>query len=576
MKQILHLLTCALGAGATDSASTICVYNMAGFVLKWQLVNVHDNAETAPTSIYPIGQVKCIEAADLQSLQPGAQLVPVVKAIGGKEVTAGSMSYDSITATQITYVCRGTTLDFGCKVEPPPPTAAEVAVMVGEFLAGFVEGLGADIGFADCLADVNATHTDLVDLVTFFEEGINKFKPARIVEAFQLLGKLLRDFGKSINQCITSGTNMEQQLIDIGEDLTGDPLGTIVKVLVNEGVTIFNNRVDITADCKAITADWKAGDFHGSGHAVGDIIGIMIDGMQNYAALDLSAPANVSASTICVYNYAGFVLKWKLFNVDDETETSMSSIYPIGQIKCIEAASLVGVQSGTQMVPVVSAVWGKTNTAALSITYDPINSTVVTYVCRGTTQFYSCKPEDPPPTAAEVAKNVGDFVVGFAEGLGGELGFAECLADVNETYSDLVDLVMFFGDGINRLKPDYIGKAFEKMGKVAQDFGVAIKACIAGAGNLHEEFLKLAASLLVGDVIGTIIRVVISEGMQIWQHHVDLTADCKAVSADWKAGDFKGSGYAVGDIIGILLNGLASAPEANALETNALEAPTIV
>jgi len=281
--RVLFLLSILHGAIATNSASTVCVYNYAGFVLNWKLRNVDDDNDSSPTSIYPIGQSKCIEAADLEGVQSGAHLVPVVRAIGGKTYAANHVTYNSVNVTQVTYVCRGGTFDYSCVAEKPPPSVEEVAKHVGEFLVGFVEGLGADIGFSECLTDVNNTYKDIVEVVIFFENGINQLKPGFVIDAFKLIGKVLQDFGVAINECISDAGNLQRQFQDLADALSGDLLGTIIKVLVNEGVTIWNNRADITSDCKAVTADWNAGDFQGSGRAVGDIIGIIISGLHNEA-----------------------------------------------------------------------------------------------------------------------------------------------------------------------------------------------------------------------------------------------------------------------------------------------------
>eukprot|EP01065_Artemidia_motanka_P034694 TRINITY_DN423_c0_g1_i4.p1 TRINITY_DN423_c0_g1~~TRINITY_DN423_c0_g1_i4.p1 ORF type:complete len:309 (+),score=121.34 TRINITY_DN423_c0_g1_i4:78-929(+) len=276
----LLLLAAGSSASSVETASTVCVYNAAAFVLKWHLLDADTGASSAETKSYPVGQVKCVSAtAAGKNVTAGAALQPVVKAVWGKEITVPTtVMYDPVNASQVTYTCHGTTLDFHCTQGPMPPTAANVSKAVGEFLLGFVEGLGSDIGFEDCLSDLNQTYHDIVAIVDLFEQGFAHKVIPTVVKAFQLVGNMLKDFGAAIQACVKDAEAFAQKVKDLAAALSGNVLA-VLKVIAEDAIHVFRERKEITADCKAVSADWRAGDYKGSGDAVGDIVGIILDGL---------------------------------------------------------------------------------------------------------------------------------------------------------------------------------------------------------------------------------------------------------------------------------------------------------
>ena len=167
----LGILYCGLVRATPPTASSICVYNDAAFVLKWKLQNSDTGVDGPTTKSYPVWQTKC-QSATLAggNVTAGASLTPVIQAVWGKEIVADvPVYYDPINVSQITYVCKGTTLDFSCKQGPAPATAGNVTKAVLEFLLGFTEGLGTEIGFGDCIKDMQQTFHDITAIVDFFQ-----------------------------------------------------------------------------------------------------------------------------------------------------------------------------------------------------------------------------------------------------------------------------------------------------------------------------------------------------------------------------------------------------------------------
>jgi len=274
------VLAAATASSAPVTASSICVYNDAAFVLKWHAVNGNATAQvSSETRAYPVWQVKCQSLSALGNISAGTPVYPVVKAVWGKEIQAAdAVLYDPVSATQITYVCKGTTLNFHCDQGPMPPTAANVTKAVGEFLLGFVEGLGTEIGFMDCLTDVNKTFHDIVTIAQKLEEGFKLKEVGSIVQAFELMGGMLKDFSAAITVCVQESKDFVTKVKDLAAALQGDVM-SVLKIIVEDAVHIYRERKELSADAKAVTADWRAGDYQGSGKAVGDIVGIIADGL---------------------------------------------------------------------------------------------------------------------------------------------------------------------------------------------------------------------------------------------------------------------------------------------------------
>jgi len=274
------LLTGVAHAQAAQTASDVCVFNEAAFVLTWHLKDLDSNTISAETTHYPVGQVHCMSAASLASISNGHAIVPVVHAILGKHVTPSeTVIYDGINVSQVTYVCRGTTLDFSCKPGTPPLPAKNVTEDIGKFIIGFREGLGKDIGFADCLQDIKSTYQKIKAIVDFFESGVNHKTPANIAKAFSLIGDMLKEFSTAITVCAKDAVAFAAKLKDLASALGGN-VWSIIKTIVKDGVmNIYHERHDLTHDCKATVADWHAGDFVGAGKAVGDIVRIILGGI---------------------------------------------------------------------------------------------------------------------------------------------------------------------------------------------------------------------------------------------------------------------------------------------------------
>eukprot|EP01065_Artemidia_motanka_P000449 TRINITY_DN101_c0_g1_i2.p2 TRINITY_DN101_c0_g1~~TRINITY_DN101_c0_g1_i2.p2 ORF type:complete len:294 (+),score=130.71 TRINITY_DN101_c0_g1_i2:70-951(+) len=288
------LLGLALAAPAAGDAgaSSVCVFNSAAFVLHWHLLDETTGARSSETGSYPVGQVKCISADALTgSVTAGHTLVPQVHAVLGKDWSAASgnkVTYNQSAVGSVTYTCKGTTLSYHCDQGPAPPTAANVTKAIGLFLLGFVDAIGEDIGFATCIADIKKTFQDIGQVASFFENGLKGKDAATIGKGFELIGGLLIDFGKAIIACVSEGSSIAAKFSALGTKVSADPF-SVVEVIIKELIYVLAHKDDITTDVKAIPADWKTGDWQSAGHDVGDIVGILIAGLETEQAKAIAA-----------------------------------------------------------------------------------------------------------------------------------------------------------------------------------------------------------------------------------------------------------------------------------------------
>lgn len=264
-----------LTVAATASAAGVCVYNDAAVVVSFHVKDNDTGDCTAETNSYPVWKVRCLNVNDLGGFRQGATLVPVVHAVWGKTYEASPITYDSITASQVTYVCKGDVFGFSCSSGDSPITPGDVAKDMGEFTLGFAKGLGHQLGFDGCEQHLADLYNTVVKMVSDFKKGINHKIATVVLDAFKLVAALL----KAVGSCVKAVQGLIAKFNDIALSLSGDPL-SLIKTIVKEGMHIYHDREDLTNDCKAIVVDWDAGDFHGSGYAVGDIVGDLIGGLE--------------------------------------------------------------------------------------------------------------------------------------------------------------------------------------------------------------------------------------------------------------------------------------------------------
>jgi len=284
----LPLLSVAL-LSDTRTASHVCVYNDVAAVISWKLRDTASGNESSRTSHFPVWQTKCLPASSVGSA--GSAVVPVADAILGKEVVGDeAVLEDPVSISTVNYNCKGTTLSYTCKLGPPGPSPGNITKDVGEFLLGFAKGLALKSGFADCITDLASVAGDIKAIVDFFESGFNAKSIGSIVRAFELIGELLKDSATAISACIADAKALVQKVEDAAAALSGN-VWAIIKVLVEDALRIFHDRKEITQDCKTMSADWKAGDFQGSGEALGEVVGVIISDIDT----SVEAPPLVNA-----------------------------------------------------------------------------------------------------------------------------------------------------------------------------------------------------------------------------------------------------------------------------------------
>ena len=128
---------------ASLEASTVCVENRAGFVLKFHLEDTYTGEVSDDTEHYPVLKTHCLDLkAAFPNIREGEVVNTVVKASAGKTMIANHQTtYKAEAGMFTTFTCRGTTLHYHCDDEfiESAPTVAGKANEVASFAAAFFQ-----------------------------------------------------------------------------------------------------------------------------------------------------------------------------------------------------------------------------------------------------------------------------------------------------------------------------------------------------------------------------------------------------------------------------------------------------
>jgi hypothetical protein len=94
-------------------ASQICVLNQAAFVAHFNAQDVTTGNWLGESEHFPINQRRCLDFKDFEVAQ-GEQYRTRVHAVAGKDVTLERVVEFKADAPAITFICKGTTLNFHC------------------------------------------------------------------------------------------------------------------------------------------------------------------------------------------------------------------------------------------------------------------------------------------------------------------------------------------------------------------------------------------------------------------------------------------------------------------------------
>jgi len=122
------------------------------------------------------------------------------------------------------------------------------------------------------------------------------------------------------------------------------------------------------------------------------------------------------ASTVCVENRAGFVLKFHLEDTYSGEVSHDSEHYPVLKTHCMDIKEAFPyIREGEQVKTVVKATAGKTKHGNHKVTYKAEAGAFTTFTCRGTTLHYHCNDEfiESQPAVAGQANEMASFVSGF-------------------------------------------------------------------------------------------------------------------------------------------------------------------
>lgn len=122
------------------------------------------------------------------------------------------------------------------------------------------------------------------------------------------------------------------------------------------------------------------------------------------------------ASTVCVENRAGFVLKFHLEDTYSGEKSSDSEHFPVMKTHCMDIKdAFPHIREGEEVNTVIKATWGKTKTANHSVTYKAEAGAFTTFTCHGTTLHYHCNDEfiESQPSVAGQANEIASLAASF-------------------------------------------------------------------------------------------------------------------------------------------------------------------
>jgi len=96
-------------------ASRVCVLNQAAFVLHYDVQNLRTEQWLGQSGNFPVTTKKCIDLSAVDGLKDGDQLQAQVHAVAGKDYRPKRIVEYSADAFEVTFVCKGTTLNFKCE-----------------------------------------------------------------------------------------------------------------------------------------------------------------------------------------------------------------------------------------------------------------------------------------------------------------------------------------------------------------------------------------------------------------------------------------------------------------------------
>jgi uncharacterized protein YukE len=170
------------------------------------------------------------------------------------------------------------------KKKPAAPSAAEqaaeqIAEHVSAFVVAAAEALDAQMGAAgavkQCLGDARAIEADIEATVGDFKAAFNEKSADKLEAAFTTMSKVVSDFASALTKC-RSDPAVAGKVEALAKALK-QPHG-LVKVVKGEALTVWRNRKDMTADCKAVYGAFEAkpANFGAAGTAVGKIVAILL------------------------------------------------------------------------------------------------------------------------------------------------------------------------------------------------------------------------------------------------------------------------------------------------------------
>jgi len=143
------------------------------------------------------------------------------------------------------------------------------------FLLGFAKGLQFQIGVnvSKCQGDIVLIERELTAAIADLKTGFSQKNVQAIYRAFKELGTAMDEIALSLKECGVE--KIAEDISKLAAELAS-PDG-LIKVLIQEALTIFHHKTDITANIKDLITSWQSKNYGKGGEDLGRIVGVLLE-----------------------------------------------------------------------------------------------------------------------------------------------------------------------------------------------------------------------------------------------------------------------------------------------------------
>jgi len=378
-------------------ASRICVSNQAAFVLHFDAQNLRTEKWVGKTTDYPVTQKRCLDVASMDDIGEGDTFKTKVHAVAGKDLELPRVVEFSKSGYDVTFVCKGTTLNYKCDViteardfDPTTsmaPGNATLTTTTGEDESTMLTTTGTDESTTTTsMAQENVTLTTTTgeDESTTLTTTPGKDESTTITT-------------KGTDESTTTTTSMAPENVTLTTTTVENESTTITTTGTDELTTTNGQDVSTTAATVSESTttdrgeDWSTSTGEGEparkSTTTEDSHSEKTTDKMTSTTTTTTTGQFVEASSLCVLNKAMFELTFDLKNVQSKLARHTEK-YSVEDEMCLDLSD-VDPEGKSEFNVRVTPDGGNTTTMNETIVFKP-SAEDVTFKCNGTDLDFAC------------------------------------------------------------------------------------------------------------------------------------------------------------------------------------------